>query len=266
MTVICNVLTKNEIVVGSDGYITADGKPIESNAVKFVKFDNPNCVVAYWGLAKYKSWSMYRWLKLHKQQLDKHSDRCKSLHELAFYLRVELDKTRSAKGALHEAVMKGIGLHVVGFVPLGHDVWVPELYLITNFSLDKSGRYYVQQETLDCTPRTIVDFVPPDQSGLTDVEKRQYIYDNFLNNGKVFVYNNGDPVLFNEAFEKLGASEKPLPLTSKENLHMRLNEMVMQPIEAVKQHQLNTYSPENVAVGGLVSTGIMLVDGTWIHH
>jgi hypothetical protein len=265
--VICNILTKNEIVVGSDGYITSEGKPIESNAVKLVKFDHPNSVVAFWGLAKHNSWSMRGWLMLHKQQLDKHPEECKSLDDLAFYLKAQLDKTRGPNGALCDVKMKGIGLQVVGFVPLEGDITIQELYLITNVSLDKHGKYYVQQETLDCTPRTIVNFLPPDESELPIEKKRRYIYDQILNSGKIINYNNGDPVLFNGAFAKLGASVKSLPSdsgASSPDYHSRLAEMVVQAIEGVKNHQFSSYSPENVAVGGLVSTGIMLSNGTWL--
>lgn len=263
MTVISTVFSKNRIVVASDGYITSDeGQIISYDTTKFVKFDNINCVVSFWGLAITPGWSLKEWLERQNRYLIKHPERCHNLEDLAHYLSTELSKLRTGNGVLANFRDRGIGLHVAGFEVINDGLRSPELFLVTNYSMDNDGYYFVQQDSLDCTRRTIADFVSKDLQHLTVTEKKQHVYDTILNKGSVIIFNNGDPVMFNSFATPIKRARKNGKLKTFDDEDL-LKKFAAWPIEKVKEFQQDFYAEGKVVVGGIITTKILTADGEW---
>jgi len=261
MTVISTVLSKDKIAIASDGYITNQGRVIKTNAVKFVKFDQVNCVVSFWGLATFDAtqWDMYSWLQEQSENLKNNPTSCTSLEQLAFLLQSRLESMLNY-GKLKHVTNKGLGLHIAGFEKIRDNLYSPELFLVTNYSLDSRGSYHVRQNSLDCTRRTIVDFIPKKMRGKSVSARKKYVYDSILSRGSVMIFNNGDPVMYNtfsqgyvSAVMRASKNESLRDLSEDE----RLRNLAAWPIKRVVEFQSDFYRPDKIVVGGDVSIEIL---------
>ncbi|NOT77195.1 MAG: hypothetical protein HOP08_19905 [Cyclobacteriaceae bacterium] len=266
MTVISNLFAIDKIAVASDGYITKEGEVLRSDVRKFVKFDQANCVVSFFGFAQFDTWSIDNWLNRENEYLNENPDKHTTLESLSKYLAKQLESTLKNGLPLKQVLEKNIGLHVAGFEPIANGTLTPELFLITNYRLDGEGKYWSPEPSLSCSRRTVVDFIPPDRRADSVEERRQYIYDTILSKGTTIIFNNGDPVMHNIFFS--GYSSAMLRALQSDLLKPMeegdvLKRFVSWPIERVKDFQAEFYKKEEITVGGTVSSMILTSQGWW---
>ena len=194
MTIISTLLTRFCTTHASDSFITVEenGKYSikESQRTKIMPVKHWRGAFTYWGLAEsttYK-WSTYEWLLAEAN----HSNQYSSAEEFAATVADKLND-RFAKMRFKKPLDKGIGIHFTVYEYI-NDYWIPELFLISNWadpmyaSLRPEGIGY-SRETYHATFQ-----VPPDPKH-REIKYRLDVY-NFLQQGGILGFNNGDPEMY----------------------------------------------------------------------
>jgi hypothetical protein len=198
MTVISAVISQHYCAHASDSFLTIlkdDGvrEIVENERTKLVHVPRLRGALAYFGLAQIESrgkvvWSTLDWLK---QQAQKTAT--STPEEFAQRVAVGLN-TELAKYSFKRERDKGIGIHFTTYERV-KDYWVPELFLISNwvsplYADIRPNGIGVSRETYHTVTQ-----VPPAPEH-RNVEFRTKVHE-VLHSGKMLIYNNGDPELFN---------------------------------------------------------------------
>jgi hypothetical protein len=252
MTVISTLITRHCTVHSTDSLISEikDGNycPMEWEKSKIIPIVRFRGAMSYWGLAKCDKfrWSTYEWLS--KQVQD--SNCFTSAEELAYNISDKLNLALSTM-RFSKPEHYGIGIHFTAYERID-DYQIPELFLISNFadtnytSLRGEG-VGVSRETFH-----VISEYPP----LAEHRDKPYrlAVHNFLNDKDgMFIYNNGDPILFNplsnaihQCFNTL-YQRKQLKNDTKIATHMAL---ARRPIEMISKAQADFCLEGKQLVGG----------------
>lgn len=195
MTVIATVITSHFTIHATDSFITvpkSDGtfEIEEPEKTKIVPVPPWRGALSYWGLATHKpDWSTLNWLQVRAQKAREHS----SAEEFARAIASELTATLRAR-TFQNTLERGIGIHFSAYEEV-NGYWIPELFHIRNWTDESYSAVHksvtVTRETFGTTlntrDRSEADGTP---------ERRLHVY-KFLQEGKMLIFNNGDPALFN---------------------------------------------------------------------
>ncbi|SRR5712692_4003572 len=195
MTVIATVITAHFTVHATDSFITFpknDGTFYikESKKTKIVPVPAWRGALSYWGLATQKpDWSTLKWLQVRAQKAREHS----SAEEFAQAIASELTTALRSR-TFQNTLERGMGMHFSAYEEL-NGCWIPELFHIRNWTDESYSavreNFEVTRETFGATQNT------RDRSGADRTpERRLHVY-KFLQEGKMLIFNNGDPALFN---------------------------------------------------------------------
>jgi hypothetical protein len=195
MTVIATVITAHFTIHATDSFITFpknDGtfEIKESKKTKIVPVPAWRGALSYWGLATHKpDWSTLNWLQVLAKKTREHS----SAEEFARAIASELTAALRAR-TFQNTLERGIGIHFSAYEEV-NGYWIPELFHIRNWTDESYSAVHksvtVTRETFGTTlntrDRSEADGTP---------ERRLHVY-KFLQEGKMLIFNNGDPALFN---------------------------------------------------------------------
>ncbi len=240
------------MVLASDSYITElqpDGthKLTESRQTKLVAVEHFRGALAYWGLATYVrySWSTLRWLRGWAGKAREFSSAETFAHSLASALNAGISNMQ-----FKSETDSGIGIHFTAYEYID-GYWVPELFLISNWSDPtyqsiRADGVGVSRETC----HTLTQQSPAPEHGSPQYRMRVHKY---LQDGGWFIYNNGDPAMFNPA---AAAVFRLLEMLSQRGLLARQEEVTTylaiarRPIEIVADAQRDFCEKRSRVVGG----------------
>lgn len=252
MTVISAVISRHCTAQASDSLLVGvelggKRKPVEYEQTKIVTVRPFWGALAYWGLATYPygSWSTHDWLKVQVADAGKHG----SAEDFAEHLRRGLN-TEIPRMRFEHPTHSGIGIHFTAYERVS-DYSIPELFQITNWANSQYTEVFpdgfrLKRETFSTATKQ--ESRPEHRSK----ECRLQVYE-YLKGGGLFIYNNGDPVMFNNAsaaiFNGLRSLSQrgPLALGSNVKRHLAL---ARRPIEFVGELQRDFLSEEDRKVGG----------------
>lgn len=261
MTVISAVLTRRCIAIGSDSYITrlVDGKRLLADELlgpKIVRFDRIRAAASYWGLAELNDISTYDWLRQVAAQCQARPMR-PSLSELAELLCDDLRPRLLARNRRH----RGIGIHLAGYERV-NGYLVPELFLISNYA----DAHYRRLQDLEWTRRSTFDvfgIAPTSWQHNADPQERLRFHQ-YLEDGGVYVVNNGDPVMFNPAanatFEMLRQMVTARSASYSDSPRA-WQALATLPIKMVRDFQQDTHVPLSRLVGGRIHDVVITKTG-----
>lgn len=249
MTAISALVSKKWISVATDSLLTEtrkgqDARHVEFRKTKIVPIIKFKASAAYWGLAKVGEWRTYDFLKRIAAEADNHEN----LEVFADYLCSELRK-KLIKINCDNPVDKGIGIHLAGFEKINGQL-LPELFLITNFT----NTSYKDIGELSVTRNLYKNLDDSYKAGekLLDDQRRKVKL--FLDNGGMFIFNNGDPEMFNpaaNAISEIFKSAKRRNVLIEESLKQYLL-LASLPIEIIKNAQKNLLEKKHIRVGGQI--------------
>lgn len=252
MTVISTLITKYCTVHASDSLITesskyGSSKPIEWRRSKIVTVHKWRGAMSYWGLAKYEKykWSTSDWL--HEQA--KCSYEYSSVEEFAQGLKDKLNEAISRMYFARE-LYSGIGIHFTAYEYIDN-IWIPELFLISNYSDPSYRSLHPEGVRLSRETYKTINRKEPSLDR-KEVECRLKVNE-YLQEGNMLIYNNGDPALFNPAADAiLGmfcelARRGSLAEPDKIKTYLAI---ARRPIEIISKAQHDFCSKESRVVGG----------------
>jgi hypothetical protein len=229
MTVISTVFTRHFTALASDSRITEirnDGslRIIEDKEPKITRVPAFWGATAYWGLARIGRWNTKRWLDGQARAAD--SKKTAHDHALAMasafteqFRRAPIDRLLPPHG--------GLGIHFTAYERIDNS-WIPELFVITNFTDETYGdvrsTFEVTRETYRRSPG--LPDRPFEEHG--EPSNRKAVHEAFHKRGLLLMFNNGNPRLFNpvansmlETFRALVAAGNLRDATSVET-HLAL--------------------------------------------
>lgn len=199
MTVIATIISKYCCAHASDSLLSTYNnktyQKIEYKKTKIVAVRNFTGAMAYWGLAKYRNWSTLQWLI---EQASK-SNQFATPEDFAQFISIQLNQILSGMNFKKEQD-KGIGIHFTVYEKVD-GIRIPELFVIRNFNGTNYNEILpdgmrVTRETYGNLPETLQVVAPGIDHGKSEC---RYIVRDYLENGGLFMYNNGDPEMFNSA-------------------------------------------------------------------
>lgn len=146
------------------------------------------------------------------------------------------------------SLSRGIGIHFTAYERM-HDYEIPELFLISNWS-DPSYRAVREMKVSRETFHTISSQEP--NGSHRNFEFRKQVYD-FLQTGQLLIYNNGDPLLFNQAANGFFAMFSELCRRNAVARHDKMEtwlRLARRPVEAVIEAQRDFAPKGKRLVGG----------------
>jgi hypothetical protein len=197
MTVVAAIITRAATAHATDSLITEEQ---QDGTLRAQEWENPKVVrvdafrgaMAYWGLAteKTRGWSTLPWLERMAGRAGQSSNP-ESFAKQAGELEDNLNKLQ-----LPNDSTRGIGIHFTAYERV-KDSWVPELFLITNWT-DPSYRS-VNPSGVCVTRETFTTITGIGKELCTADECQRLVVHQFLQAGRLLTFNNGDPVLFTPA-------------------------------------------------------------------
>ena len=253
MTVIATIITAHCTAHATDSYITqvrSDGsrEVLEDQQTKIVRVDKWRGAMAYWGLARHGSdWSTLDWLRKRAKESHQYPTAEEFARDLGALLSTEL-----AKRGFQKPTDRGIGIHFTAYEQV-EGYWVPELFQIRNwvdpsYSSVRTGDLMVTRETY----ATLKNLAQREE-GDRDDKRRLAVHAALHTEGRMLVYNNGDPVLFNPIATAVLGSFQQLAIRSQlrdpTDSHTHLS-LVRRPVEVVSRLQVDLVKPGYRLVGG----------------
>lgn len=251
MTAISAIISKDWIAAASDSLLTEYNHV--SNTIKHLEFRKSKIVpirqfkacAAYWGLAKIGNWRTYDFLKEKATEANNYTN----FEEFANYICQEL-QTKLNRIRFQNSSDKGIGIHLIGYESI-NGMQIPELFLISNYT----DPNYNETRELNVS-RHLYGTLPEEfRNGETTLSDKQLKVKDFLDLRRLFIFNNGDPVMFNPAakaiFEMFNSAKERHQLRQTNNYeeYMRL---VSRPIEIIKKVQKDFFVNDYIRVGGKI--------------
>ncbi len=250
MTVISTVISRFCIVHASDSFITERQQngaylTTESERSKIVVVRQWRGAMAYWGLATFGSWSTFDWLRDRATRTSNFSSAEQFAGAIAVQLEIELSKMHFAR-----PIDAGVGIHFTAYEYV-NGYWVPELFLISNwadpsYTALRPNGVGASRETY----HTITAQLPRDEHRGPDFRLQVHA---FLQEGRILIYNNGDPTLFNAAANGLATMFGELARRSRINAPQDIGThlaIARRPVEIVANAQRDFCVPDMRIVGG----------------
>jgi hypothetical protein len=262
MTLISALISIRGTAVSTDSLLTIRNKAtpdsfdqVEWNLSKLVRLEKFCGTISFWGDAvaepKYPipkdkkktefKWTLYHWL----------TEKCKNISEnsLEDFVR-RLTQELKAEYAKRQWLKYGIGLHVTGY-ELIEGTYIPELFLISNYA--NTG--YVELRDLSYSRETFhtITETPPEERH-RDSECRKVVHQ-YLINGGLIIYNNGDPNLFNPVFKAIFDTylhSRQLDKVKEIETLQNLISLIRRPIEIVAKFQSDFFKEDKMLIGGQV--------------
>lgn len=263
MTAISALISKNWLAVASDSLLTEfypDKNVIthsEFRKSKIVPIRKFKAAAAYWGLAKIGNWSTYDFLREQASS----ANNIESFEGFANNIKNKLNEKLNGitfTNPLH----KGIGIHLVGYeVVEGKSI--PELFLISNYL----NTNYTSIGTLALS-RNLYNTLPEDLRGANHslTEQRDLIM-RFLDNNGLFIFNNGDPALFNQAANAIhGMFRVAIERGAVKNDNKTNMKLASKPIEMIKEMQKDFFKKEHIRVGGKIHHLLITERGDFVSN
>jgi len=248
----------------SDSFITerqASGTfhILESTKTKIVNVRQWRGAMAYWGLATHGGWSTWDWLNERARVANGYASAGEFAVDTAGQLEKRLRGMRFAR-----PTDAGLGIHFSAY-ERKNDYWIPELFLISNwsdpsYSALRPNGVSVSRETYG----TIANEPPSDAHG--ELEFRLKVHE-FLQQGKLLIYNNGDPALFNPAANGMATMFIELArrgLSSQQQDIRKFLAMARRPVEIVANAQQDFCDPGKRIVGGKPHDLAITPDGLYL--
>lgn len=250
MTVVSTVISRFCTALASDSLITVrqpDGtyQPIESQKSKVISVTSWRGALAYWGLATYGRWSTFDWLKDRAAGANRFSSPQEFAHAIAAQLNSELSEMH-----FQRSTDAGLGIHFTTYERV-NDYWIPEFFLISNwadpsYAALRPDGIGVSRETY----HTIANVSPSDDHAHASVRLQVRA---FLQEGKMLIYNNGDPLLFTQAANGVSAIVGEIArrghLKAPEEI-ATYRSIARRPIEILANAQHDFCRPGTQIVGG----------------
>ena len=261
MTVISAVLSRRGIAVATDSLLAVvdpkgENIHLEWEKSKIIPVPKLRGCISYWGFAgvlkkipKRKespdwSWNTYDWLKSQSE-----NPKFSNIEDFSNYIRENLDNQLCKLNNI-KAIHKGIGLHITGIEKIDGYA-IPELFLVSNFlnpSYQQVGELRLSRNTFHT-----INKVPPS----TDHNKKEFRFKvkDFLNQGMLISYNNGDPIMFNMVSSTISAG---FQIAAQRNVLKKINSVkeivpiAKRPIEIISLIQKDFYRLEHRSVGGKI--------------
>lgn len=261
MTAISAFITKDWIASASDSLVIEfhpqknEISQIEFKKSKIVPIRKFKAAAAFWGLAKIEKWNTYDFLLAQAAMADSFS----SFEDFANNLKTQLENKINSISITNPS-HKGIGIHLAGYESINNQN-VPELFLISNYtglSYSHVGELAISRRLFDTLPDEL-------KIDATSIEEKQNRIMAFLNDGKAFIFNNGDPFLFTPAANAIHAifdvarTRNVLKIGEK-----TLAKFVSSPIEIIKTIQKGLFEKKYIRVGGKIHNLLITQRGDFI--
>lgn len=252
MTVISTVISKHCVAHATDSLITFHARQPEyevsdETSPKLVCVRRWAGIMSYFGLAAHGSWSTLGFLKAESGKASNFTTPEEFAHHIASGLNSML-KTRKFQTEMD----KGIGVHFTAYEDVD-GYRIPEPFHITNF--DGTGYDRLLPGGVRATRETYATSPGRDGSDRDSHGEPRYrlAVKSLLDTGFVYMYNNGDPRLFNAAANAIGtmlteaSSRGALEPPTSTDAHRQL---VGLPVKLVSSIQLQFFRREHRVVGG----------------
>lgn len=263
MTVVSTVISRFCTAHASDSLVTErqpDGtyQATESQKAKIIPVRQWRGAMAYWGLATFGRWSTFEWLKGRAGL----ASACSSPQQFAHGIAAQLNSALSGM-RFQRPTDAGLGIHFTAYEYV-NDYWIPELFLISNWAdtsyctLRPTG-VGVSRETY----HTVADVPPSDDHSHASFRLQVHA---FLQEGKLLIFNNGDPVLSNQAAKGLGAMVNEIARRGQLRAPDEIatyRAIARRPIEIVAKAQLDFCRPGTRLVGGRLHDLAVTPDGLY---
>lgn len=202
MTVIVTVISRHCTAHATDSFITcsmADGtlEVCEEQQTKIVPVKHFRGAMTYWGLAKDcdGSWSTLEWL----QAMSREARDYKEPEKFAIHMRDSLNLALSQL-SFNYPLHRAIGIHFTAYEWIDNR-WIPELFVLSNY---RDPRYNALHEAGVLLNRQTYNVAfkcaPAPEHGEPTYRIKVHEY---LAEGRLLLYNNGDPAMFNPVAEAM---------------------------------------------------------------
>jgi len=252
MTVISTVISRHCVAHATDSLITLHaGQPeykvSDETSPKLVCVRRWAGVMSYFGLAAHGSWLTLDFLRAEAGNATRFS----RPEEFACHVASELNAMLSTRRFQTE-LDKGIGVHFTAYEDV-EGYRIPELFHITNF--DGTGYDRLLPGGVRVTRETYATSPVWDGSDRERHSEPRYrlAVKSLLDTGFMYMYNNGDPRLFNTAANAIGtmlaeaSGRGALEPPTSTDAHRQL---VGMPVKLVSAIQLEFFRQEYRVVGG----------------
>jgi hypothetical protein len=253
MTIISAIISKFCCAHASDSLLTKvkeDGKYeiIEDKKTKIIPVRHFSGAMALMGISLLTNgFSMLEWLREQAEQANQFGTAEEFAKDISMKLNYQLSRIMSKNKS-----DKGIGIHFTAYEEID-GVRIPELFFIRNY---KNTGYkelipegvQVSRNTYDSLPEQLRN------GSLGEKECRIAVF-NYLENGGIFLFNNGDTEMFNPALRALldifrvAVERKQLIVPRTEKAHRRF---IQRPIYLVAEIQKNYIKEGYRLVGGKI--------------
>ena len=195
MTVVATLITSHFAAHATDSFITermGDGtyKVRESQETKIVRVPHWRGAIAYWGLATHEpNWWTLEWLRKRAASAGAYSSSADFARSLAGDMTTALGSV-----GLQSPLQGGIGMHFSSYEWV-EGYWIPELFHIRHWENESYSAVHqeivVTRETYGASQNIT------DRSEADGDPARRLVVHRVLQDGSMFIFNNGDPLLFN---------------------------------------------------------------------
>ena len=254
MTVVATIISRHATAHASDSFITSltrgGNRHIEeARRTKIVAVPHWRGIMAYYGLAQVsaRKWSTLNWLRAQASTAPKYADP----DTFAQTLAIDLQRALRSMG-LDKNPAAGIGIHFSVYEHI-ENYWIPELFHITNWT--NTDYDTLRGDGIASSRQTYgnLNLSEPPPS-LSPTEQRLLVRE-FLRRGGMFIFNNGDPFLFNPVAQSIFAGMRALSqrgwLASSDQARL-LRQLSATPIRVVSQLHRGFSKKGRRVVGGII--------------
>ncbi len=247
MTVISSVISNVCTAHASDSYVTSNFNIVDKEYPKTIRIPEWSGIMSVFGTVKVAGniWSVTEFIARQLEFADKGSGPENFAEQIC-----------DALNRIPAVVNEGIGIHFTAYE--SYDGYlIPELfqitnYLNTNYQVDSKGIQY-RRETY---AKIRTDNDTSERLSHGEPSCRHKVRE-FLKKGNIFVYNNGDPILFNlsanSIFKMLEVAAERNALRSLQTTEDH-RKLVTWPVNQVADLQKTFFLPGKVIVGGKVQS------------
>ena len=254
MTVVATIISQHGTVHATDSFITSitrngDRHIEEARRTKIVPLPHWRGALVYYGLAKFPSrnWSTLDWLRSHASASSGFPDPEAHAQSIATGLQellrsMGLDKQPAASIGIHFSAYE----YVNGY-------WIPELFQITNWT--NTDYDILREDGIVSLRQTYGNLPGAAEAPAGSLDLSRLAVHEFLARGGMFIFNNGDPFLFNPVSAAIFAGMSKLSergwLASADQVRL-LRQLSATPIRVVSQLHREFSTKGRRVVGGMV--------------
>jgi len=251
MTVIATLITGSYTAHATDSFLTImapDGsrKVIEDKKPKIVRVRAFRGALAYWGLARFGTWSTLDWLQQRAKDARSYTSAEEFALDLTRRLNSELDALK-----FKNPLDKGMGIHFTAYEQVS-DYWIPELFHIRNWTDPSYSALF--PSGFVCTRETYATLtnVQDRPDSHREAPCRLAVHHALQSQPLMLRFNNGDPVLFNPIANALLDAVQAVMLRghlrpSDDKFHLSL---VRRPVQVVSELLADVSKPNMRVIGG----------------